>query len=75
VGGPSSDPGTERLDAIERMLTESGRDVGSTGARVAAGRSGVALRFPGGQMLHVSWLPLCAIALALAATALRRRRR
>ena len=74
MGGPSSDPGTERLDAIERMLTESGRDIGSTGARVVAGRSGVALRFPGGQMLHVSWLVLC-VALTVAAIVLRQRGR
>ena len=45
-----------RLERLERMLAEGGLRLGRF--RVAAGRSGVAIGFPGGQMLHLDWIAL-----------------
>jgi hypothetical protein len=52
-----------RFDHVERLLDERGNDLGIAGARVAAGRSGLALGFPRDPMVHVSWWALSAAVL------------
>jgi hypothetical protein len=51
-----------RFDAIDDLLGERGFELGGTGLRVAAGRSGVAVRFGTDPTVHVSWWALCALA-------------
>jgi hypothetical protein len=55
------------------LLAERGHDVGIGRARVAAGRSGLAVGFPSDPMIHVSWWALGVVA-ALAGLWLARRR-
>jgi hypothetical protein len=57
---------SNRLEDAERLLDEHGRRLGP--ARVALGRSGLALGFPRDPMLHISWPALAAICGLLAAT-------
>ena len=54
---------SERLDGIERLLAERGRDLGVLPVRVAAGRSGIAVGFPREPLIHVSWWALLPLAL------------
>jgi hypothetical protein len=62
------------VDDAERLLAERGRDLGFARARVAVGRSGIALGFPKDPMLHVSWWVLSALGLVTGALLVRRRR-
>jgi hypothetical protein len=62
----------DRFDEIDRMLETRGHELGSTGLRVAAGRSGLAFASAKGPVLHLSWWVLSGA--ALAAVALRRLR-
>jgi hypothetical protein len=55
-------PPPARLDAIEGLLAEKGRDIGVGGARVAVGRSGIAVGLPNDSIIHLSWLALSAVA-------------
>jgi hypothetical protein len=52
-----------RLDAAASLLAERGHDIDP--ARIAAGRSGVAIGFPEEPLIHVSWLVLAAVAALL----------
>jgi hypothetical protein len=63
-----------RLDDVERLLAARGRDLGFAQARVAVGRSGVALGFPKDPMVHVSWWVLSALVVVTGALLVRRRR-
>jgi hypothetical protein len=47
-----------------QLLDENGRDIGPV--RVAAGRTGLALRFRRDPTLHVSWLAFAAVGLIFA---------
>jgi hypothetical protein len=67
-------PRPSRVDDVERLLDEKGRDVGLAGARVAVGRSGIALGFPKDPMLHISWWVLPGLVLVTGALLVRRRR-
>ena len=60
------------LEHAEYLLATRGHDVGFGRARVALGRSGMAVGFPTDPMVHVSWWVLGAI--VVAGTWLRRRR-
>ena len=60
---------SKHLDNAQRMLDASGVNVGP--ARVAVGRTGVALGFSESALIHVSWW---AIAAALVVFRLLRRR-
>lgn len=61
-----------RLAAAERLLAERGRDLGGGRARVAVGRSGIAVGFPSDPLIHLSWWALAAA--VVAGAAIRRRR-
>ena len=61
-----------RLDEIERLLAERGRDLGPLPVRVAAGRSGIAVGFPREPLVHVSWWALAGLALLWRVLARRR---
>ena len=63
---------SERLDEIERLLAERGRDLGFLPVRVAAGRSGIAVGFPREPLLHVSWWAMLPLALLTGAVVRRR---
>jgi hypothetical protein len=65
---------SNRLDDVDRLLAERGRDVGLGRMRVAAGRSGIAVGFPRDPMLHLSWWALLALGVLSGAGLLRRRR-
>jgi hypothetical protein len=67
-------PRSSRVDDVERLLDEKGRDLGLVRARVAVGRSGIALGFPKDPMLHVSWWVLSGLVLVTGALLVRRRR-
>jgi hypothetical protein len=41
------------IEAAEHLLTERGRQVGR--ARIAVGRSGIAIGFPDDPLIHISW--------------------
>jgi hypothetical protein len=56
---------SNRLEHAERLLDDHGRRFGP--ARVAVGRSGLALGFPRDPMLHISWPALAAVCGILAA--------
>jgi hypothetical protein len=60
------------LEHAEHLLATRGHDLGFGRARVAIGRSGMAVGFPTDPMVHVSWWVLGAI--VVAGTWLRRRR-
>jgi hypothetical protein len=62
-----------RIDDVERLLADQGRDLGFARARVAVGRSGIALGFPKDPMLHVSWWVLSGLVLVTGALLVRRR--
>jgi hypothetical protein len=52
---------SERIEHAERLLDEHGVTIGP--ARVAVGRSGVAVGFPRDPMIHVAWSALALVAL------------
>ena len=60
-----SRPAPARIDAIEGLLADKGRDIGFGGARVAVGRSGIAVGLPNASIIHVSWLALSAVAIVI----------
>jgi hypothetical protein len=66
-------PRPSRVDDVERLLAEQGRDLGFVRARVAVGRSGIALGFPKDPMVHVSWWVLSGLVLVTGALLARRR--
>ena len=68
-----SEPGSARIEHVQRLLAEQGRDLGFAGVRVAAGKSGIAVGFRGDSMLHLSWWALSAFALGVALVRLARR--
>lgn len=61
-----------RLEGAERLLADRGRRIGP--ARLAVGRSGLAVGFPDDPLLHVSWFALAAIGGVSVALARRRAR-
>jgi hypothetical protein len=67
-----SRPGPARIDAIEDLLADKGRNIGFGGVRVAVGRSGIAVGLPNDSIIHFSWLALSAVALVI--LLVRRRR-
>jgi len=69
---PPAEPGSTRMEKVERMLTEHGHELRFAPIRVAAGRSGIAVGFPEDPMFHLSWWVLLALVLLPAA---RRRMR
>ena len=71
---PPAKPQSARLDEVERLLAEQGHDLGVARARIAVGRSGVALGFPRDPMLHVSWWVLSAVTALAGALFVRQRR-
>ena len=60
-----SRPGPARIDAIEDLLADRGRNIGFGGARVAVGRSGIAVGLPNDSIIHFSWLALSAAAMVI----------
>jgi hypothetical protein len=65
-------PRSSQLENAERLLAESGHDLGLFRTRVAAGRTGIVVGFPQDPMLHISWAVLAGLA-ALAVVSLSRR--
>jgi hypothetical protein len=59
-------PMSPHVENAHRLLAEKGHDLGVFRARVAAGRSGVAIGFPQDPMLHLSWTVLGGLALLFA---------
>ena len=64
----------DRFDDIDELLARRGRDVAGGRARVAAGKTGIAIGFPEKPVLHVSWGALAGIAVLRAVRRRRRRR-
>jgi hypothetical protein len=62
----TTEPTSAHVEDAQRLLAEKGHDVGILRARVAAGRSGVAIGFPRDPMLHVSWPALAELAFLFA---------
>ena len=60
------------LEHAEHLLATRGHNLGLGRARVALGRSGIAVGFPTDPMVHVSWWVLGAV--VVAGAWLRRRR-
>jgi hypothetical protein len=63
----------DHISRAQVLLAERGHDVGIGRARVAAGRSGIAVGYPSDPMIHVSWWALGVVA-ALTGLWLARRR-
>jgi hypothetical protein len=64
-----------RHEEIERLLEERGRSLGVGPARLAFGKSGIALGFPRDPMIHVSWWVVAAFAAVVFGLSRYRRRR
>jgi hypothetical protein len=62
-----------RQDEIERLLDERGWNLGAGRARIALGRSGIAVGFPRDPMIHVSWWILAGVVALLLLRSSRRR--
>jgi hypothetical protein len=69
--GPPEEQRSQALEHAAHLLATRGHDLGFGRARVAVGRSGVAVGFPTDPMVHVSWW---VVGLIVVAGAWRRRR-
>jgi hypothetical protein len=58
---PVTETRSSQIEEADRLLSERGRQFGR--ARVALGRSGIAIGFPKDPLLHVSWWVLSAFSL------------